>query len=400
MRDGGKKLDTLRREIVKRGALLILLLAAIAAALACQSTPTPSPYTGYLTEEIPPCTPVDGSSIDPCGSRPTTMLVSNVWWLLTGLRIAFDIGEIESIGESFRLLDGLPPGVKQQIGAVGLNDPHYDFITHIIARATFLPGTERCTGDAPFRRALYDEFLPPSTSSTWAAQCFADVRVNSYILGKGSPRLTVQTGLYIAVPEFLEHLTKDAEGKQDISAEELVEGTRDYMGHSIVYGEPQYHYNTETVELTGGVRGKEVVLFLGPSINHATEAWQVFETWAVKRKSDGTVVAVHPRREAWLMSDSYSPAVYDPLLEVELPRFRQEAAGASQARLAEYGGRIGADESLPVLVFDTNDLREFLISSGAYDHPDGPPAQPPPVPDKDDALPDIGLYNSTPTAIP
>ena len=376
-------------------------------------TPTPSPYTGYLTEEIPPCTPVAGSSVDPCGSRPTTMLVSQVWWLLTGLRIAFDISEIETIEGSFRRdLTGVPPGVEQQIGAVGLNEPpFYDFVTHVVARVTFLPGTERCTSNATFRRALYDESLLPSTSSTWAVQCFADVRVNSYILGKGSPRLTVQTGLYIGIPEFLEYALKDAEGK-DISAEEFMERMRDVMEYSIVHGDVNPHYETgsgspTSYTLTGGVRGKEVVLFLGPSINHATEAWQVLETWDVKRKSDGTVVAVHPHREAWLMSRDYSSAVYDPLLEVELPRFKQEVAEASQARLAAYGGRIGADFSLPLLVFDTNDLRWFMISAGSYDHPDSPPMPPPPIPSEDDPVPtatptpeSTAVSTLTPTAAP
>ena len=295
-------------------------------------TPTPSPYEGYLAEEIPPCTPVAGSSVDPCGSRPTTMLVTQMWWLLTGLRIAFDIGEIETIEGSFRRdLTGIPPGMEQQLGAVGLNEFLYDFVTHIVARATFLPGTERCTSSAPFRRALYDEFLPPSTSSTLAAQCFADVRVNSYILGKGPPRLTVQTGSYIAIPEFLEYLTEGVEGEEGISEEEFIERMRDVMEYSIVYGDAQYHYETgsglpTSISLTGGVRGKEVVLFLGPSINHATEAWQVFETWDVKRKGDGTVVAVHPHKEAWLMSDNYSSALHGPLLEMELPALRQEVA--------------------------------------------------------------------------
>ena len=365
-------------------------------------TPTPSPYEGYLAEEIPPCTPVAGSSVDLCGSRPTTMLVTQMWWLLTGLRIAFDIGEIETIEGSFRRdLTGIPPGMEQQLGAVGLNEFLYDFVTHIVARATFLPGTERCTSSAPFRRALYDEFLPPSTSSTLAAQCFADVRVNSYILGKGPPRLTVQTGSYIAIPEFLEYLTEGVEGEEGISEEEFIERMRDVMEYSIVYGDAQYHYETgfglpTSISLTGGVRGKEVVLFLGPSINHATEAWQVFETWDVKRKGDGTVVAVHPHKEAWLMSDNYSSALHGPLLEMELPALRQEVAKASQARLAAYGGRIGPDETLPPLVFDTNDLREFMVSAGAYDHPDGPPILPPPVPNEGESLPDIYVDETTP----
>ncbi|MCY4448858.1 MAG: hypothetical protein OXE02_08460 [Chloroflexi bacterium] len=75
---------------------------------------------------------------------------------------------------------------------------------------------------------------------------------------------------------------------------------------------------------------------------------------------------------------------------------------ASQARVGEYGGRIGADASLPMLISDVHDLDEFMASTGAYDHPDGPPAQPPPVPGEGDPLPKVGVddASSGPTPTP
>ncbi len=323
------------------------------------------------------------------------MLVSRVWWLLSGLRIAFEIEAIQFIEQNFRELDGTPPGMEQQLGAFGLNDsPFYDFVTHIVARATFIPGTERCTSGNSFRPASYDEFFsvsPSPTSSFSAVQCFADVRVNSYILGEGPPRLTVQTGLYIGIPELLESLISGAEGEEAISEEEFLETMRHIMEYSIVHGDAEYHYETgsgppSSVSLTGGIRGKEVVLFLGPSINHATEAWQVMETWDVKGKYGGTPVAVHPHREAWQMSDNYSYAVHI-LLEMELPALAQAVTTANQARVAEYGGRIGADPNLPMLITDAHHLRQYYAATGAYDHPDGPPAQPPPVPGEGGPVP-------------
>ena len=306
----------------------------------------------------------------------------------------FEIGYAGGIESNFRELDGIPPSVEQQIGAVGLNDPLLDFVTHIVVRATFLPGTERCTSGDPFRPPPYNEALFSSASYFGAVQCFADVRVNSYILGKGSPRLTVQTGLYIGITETLEFLNESVEGEEAISAEEFLETFRSLWEYAIVHGDTQAHYETgsgppTSYTLTGGVRGKEVFLFLGPSINHATEAWQVFETWDVQRKDDGAVVAVHPHSEAWRMSNNYSSAVHGPLLEVELPRFQQEVSQASQARLEAFDGRIGMDATLPMLVLDTNDLDEFMAGTGAYDHRDGPPVQPPPVPDEDDRVPDV-----------
>ncbi|MCY4582846.1 MAG: hypothetical protein OXE50_08660 [Chloroflexi bacterium] len=320
--------------------------------------------------------------------------MSQIWWFLAGLRILFEIDYAGGIEANFRELKGIPPSVEQQLGAVGLNEPLLDFVTHVVVRATFLPGTERCTSEGPVRAPLYDEVYFAVASYFGAVQCFADVRVNSYILGKGSPRLTVQTGLYLGITETLDYLNEGFEGEEAISEEEFLEGIRQQWETAIVHGDVQAHYATgsgppTSFTRTGGIRGKEVILFLGPSINPATEAWQVFETWDVQRKVDGTVVAVHPHSEAWRISNNYSSAVHGPLLEVELPRFRKEVMEASQARLEAFDGRIGMDATLPMLVFDTNDLEEFMASTGAYDHPDGPPAQPPPVSDEDDRVPDV-----------
>ena len=286
--------------------------------------------------------------------------------------------------------------MEQELGAVGLNEPLLDFVTHIVVRATLLPGTERCTSDSPFRPPLYDAVYSAAASYFGAVQCFADVRVNSYILGKGSPRLTVQTGLYIGRREQLDYLNESVEegGGEAISEDEFLHGIRNIWEPAIVHGDVQAHYATgsgppTSFTRTGGIRGKEVILFLGPSINSATEAWQVFQTWDVQRKHDGTVVAVHPHREAWKLSNNYSSAVHGPLLEIELPRFRKEVMEASQARLEAFDGRIGMDATLPMLVFDTNDLDEFMGATGAYDHPDGPPVQPPPVLDEEDRVPDV-----------
>ena len=345
-------------------------------------TPTPSPYAGYLMEEIPPCTPVPGSSVDPCGPTPETMLVSHIWWLSWGLRIGFDVDWGFGVETMFRELDGQPMGLEQQLGAVGFSEYYYDFVTHIVARATFLPGTERCTSNEPFRPASYDEILAQATWPLSAVvQCFADVRVNDYILGKGPSRLTVQTGLLITpYPEWEEDI-QSAARELNLSPEEVVEGFyRNAWEYAIPYGDDQLDEiepGAPALTQSEGIRGREVVLFLGPSINHAIEVWQVLQTWNVQDDS-GAAAAVHPHREAWLKSENLD---FDRLrsLSVKLPRFEQEVTAAHQARLAEYGGRIGADASLPMLISDVHDLDEFMVSAGAYDHPDGPPAQPPPV---------------------
>ena len=103
----------------------------------------------------------------------------------------------------------------------------------------------------------------------------------------------------------------------------------------------------------------------------------MFITWDVERQEDDTVIAVHPLRHLWrAYSDDYR--TYRSQLEMELPAFRRAVTEAHQERVTEYSGRIGADEDLPLLITDANQLSQFYRDTGAYNHPDGPPAQPPP----------------------
>ena len=53
-----------------------------------------------------------------------------------------------------------------------------------------------------------------------------------------------------------------------------------------------------------------------------------------------------------------------------------------------------------MLLTDVHDLREYYVNVGAYDHPDGPPAQPPPVPGEGDPVPEVGVDDSTPEPTP
>ena len=137
-----------------------------------------------------------------------------------------------------------------------------------------------------------------------------------------------------------------------------------------------------------GIYGREVLLFLGPSHNHATEVWQVFGTWDVQRQEDETVIAVHPARDYWRRARPDEYQTHRAALEMELPAFTQAVADAQTARVAEYGGRIAPESisskaegvDLPMLITDANRLSQFYNDTGAYDHPDGPPTQPSPVP--------------------
>ena len=91
------------------------------------------------------------------------------------------------------------------------------------------------------------------------------------------------------------------------------------------------------------------------------------------------MIAVHPDR-GHFSGDPEEYQMHRSKLEMELPAFAQAVTTAHQARVAANGGRTRPDPSYPMLVTDANRLREFFSDPkvGAYDHPDGPPAQPPP----------------------
>lgn len=126
------------------------------------------------------------------------------------------------------------------------------------------------------------------------------------------------------------------------------------------------------------VPGREHVIFLGPDYDLSTEVWRFFFYWDVVRGEDGTVFAIHPHRDLWALSKPAGYQTHQSVLEMELPAFTEAVAAGHKARMAKYGGRIGADESLPMLVTDANDLRDYYVEVGAYDDQDNPPAQPPP----------------------
>ena len=72
---------------------------------------------------------------------------------------------------------------------------------------------------------------------------------------------------------------------------------------------------------------------------------------------------------------------------LELTAFTKAVTEAYDTRVIDYDGRVGPENieggkkgvDLPMLMTEVNQLSQFYINTGAYDHPNGPPAQPPPV---------------------
>ncbi len=315
-------------------------------------TPVPASTAGhsYLTEEIPPCTPISGYSVDPC--EPDVKIQTRA------------VGGVGS--------GGIFEYDQPQTVRAFLDGGSISFIPHIVLRGTYIPETARCTAGNPYHVPSYQE--PGYFQHSILFQCFADVRVNGYILGEGFDRLTVQ----VSFRHYWDGYYASIAASENMTEQEEVEFIR--AMDALVLERGSATGDTE------GIYGTEVVLFIGPGSNHATEVWQVYETWDVQRLEDNTVIVVHPHRDSWRAARPDDYQAYRSQLEMELPAFTQAVIAANQARITEYGGRIAPEDiqsraegvNLPMLVTDANELRQYYIDTGAYDHPDGPPSQPPP----------------------
>ena len=235
---------------------------------------------------------------------------------------------------------------------------------HLVLRGTYLPRTVRCTAGDRLRWPSHAPEISPGFLDSRAIKCYVDVRVNAYVLGTGPSTLTVMAAREIYWDGYGGALEPDPENETD---PDYVERLRQFHERGLIEGE-------------GSIEGREAVLFIGPAADTSSEAWRVFETWEVRRRDDDVVVAVHPDRDRWVRARPEDYPTHRSKLEMELPAFTQAVTTANHARVAAYGGRTDPHPDYPLLVTAANQLRQLFIDIGAYDHPDGPPAQPPRVP--------------------
>ena len=190
-----------------------------------------------------------------------------------------------------------------------------------------------------------------------SVKCYINMRANAYVLGSGPSTLTVLLFRHI----YWDHeLTPYTEG--DPTEQDLIEELRQQLETAISDHFP----------------GREHVLFLGPAVDLSSEAWRFLASWDVQRREDDTVVAVHPDGDLWRRIRPNEYQTFLSSLEMALPTLTQAVTTANQARVTEYGGRIGADTSLPMLVSDASHLRQYYTEVGAYAPGTPTPAQPPP----------------------
>ena len=231
---------------------------------------------------------------------------------------------------------------------------------HLVVRGTYLPDTVRCTTGNPVRigthvpelKEMYDAAVGDGDG---VINCYIDIRVGAYLLGSGPGRLTV-LGSFQGYTQNTFGATPEANAAGVKAAKERMEAA------------------------VQSAVGREEIIFLGPALFVSTEVWQFWGAWRLERQ-DEQVMAIHPHREYWKQNNPAGYELYKASLTLTLPELKAALSTAHQSRIDDYDGRIGADEELPMLVTDANNLRDYYEAVGAYD--DGHvPAQPPPVPQR------------------
>ena len=334
--------------------LLAILWCLVLVACNSSSPATPGTSDGgaaatktapYLVDIIPPCVPAEGSSIDPC--EPGSQSGSSA-----GASIAY-------------------PDVPFSLQFYLEGPTDWD-VPHLMLRGTYLPNSIRCDGNHIWRDANYyheDSYTWPFDGRSFL-HCFADVRVNEYLVGTGPSLLTVEVAYDLNFP--YDQSPAAIETFEQLWEHVLIEGGHTATASNMVYDDPLLFGVSPNLLGWSAIPGKERILFVGPSPNVSLEVLTVVWAWRVERKTDNTVVVVHPYRGDYQGTDQQD----NPVLEMTLPDFRTAATAAQTARVAATGGRTQPPSDYPNLITDANNLRQFLVEVGSYAHPEGPPVQP------------------------
>ena len=313
-------------------------------------TPTPTPVSAPQPAPIAiaPCTPIEGADVDPCDG-------------------------VGFLGATYEAVGGLladPPDVPFSPGDYldGFGWADYQ-IAHIVVRGTYVPGTIHCTSG--------NRFLVPShlregstLGDSLHIECYANVRVNAYVVGTGPAVLTVTVASHF--------YGADGQPHPHLDSDDIEELRRNYE-LALTRGGKYGRSDLAVSGPLGGITGREALLFLGPSANASVEAWEVHTTWDVYKKADGSVVVIHPDAIVYarLIRDD---AAWENLQATLLPALsatEQATTEAHNARVAANGGRVRSGQQFPMLVTDADRLSSYFREVGAYDDPDNPPAQPP-----------------------
>ena len=317
------------------GRLTLTLVAIVLTAIALSETVS-AHHPGELPDEIavvPACTPWPGSAIDPCERR--------VPWEWPGLKYPSVVSLI-----------AVPNPPLTIRGAIDKAFERRSRVPHIIVRGIVVPGSTRCASQTGTGLFLSD----PSKPHRWrgdshAIRCYSEIEIREYLVGSGSARVTLLTGLRNYDDQHRSYgiVPRDADYFADISG-----------------------------PLVEALEGREWIFWLELPSDPSNEVWDSTKHWSVQKLANGTVVAVD-RFSGWHSESDQSK--YQSRLEIPLADYAAQVKSAHAHYVTLYGGKVDASDGAPDLIASADDasLKAYLRAEGVYDIP-GFTASPPPPP--------------------
>ena len=300
---------------------------------------------GLLSVVISPCMPLGGVDDDPCSPQLPPSIHPD------GLTAS-----IPSFVKN-------PPSFDDIMSGMGIYTPH------IVVRVTVEPGTTRCEAYLT-RHFPHLGGLIADVRNYW---CFADVRVNEYIVGAGPTALTIG----FLRNTFLEPDGRDWERDKEYAIE--------------------YEFGNPAERTATTYEGRELVLFLKSTDTMTVEAWVVgghWDTWFVRRDPDAdppTVTAAF-QWEDRVVSEvdlddlitgvKAAAAARTATDQTTTTRSTTESRDQTTSTTAAPTTTTGFDaDGPPYLVARADQLRDFYIAGGAvYEGDDATTVLPPPAP--------------------
>ena len=298
------------------------------------------PPVSYLEDYTPACALAGISGWDTCPNEPPTIV---------------DMVSVEGMGPMWPIEGGVPTLTEIMLGQ-GTTLAS----VHLVVRGVVQKSTTRCVA-YPIKVPNYMN----ETSLFWNFyhyHCFSEIAISEYIVGTGPATLTVSL--------HRETLYGDQLDENNNIKEEIL---------SRFLEDPESRTAT-------AYEGKELILFLIPTVSTAVEGWQNvsdFGTWFLQQTPDDNIRAVSADI-VYAETDEQRNQLNRPLEE-----FVEQIKQAINERNTTTGGKVGTYPStLPSIVTDANFLQNYYISVGAvYDETDESTVLPPPAPGENDPAP-------------
>ncbi len=301
--------------------------------------------SGYLSATVEPCSPVNGSDVDPCERR-------------------FD--EWDKVRSPYRSSSDRrpvdPPTIEASINELFGTSFR---VPHLIVRGTVVPGTTRCDQQELILLSAFGH--APNYKDETRDTCFSEIRVNEYIVGRGPSMLTVSVGAHHKIGDYGDH-----------SGEvyyEWLEGI-----HSIY-------------------EGREWVMGLHVPIDFTYAAWRISDyPWDLQQTRDGELIVVD-----WMARSQPELSREENGFEISLDEFRTLAKRTHAEHLTSHDGRTGEFEGAPFVLNDANYefLHKHMSHGPVFSVVDATPHAPPPaLGENDPYTPGQNVTDQTATVSP